>query len=205
MLVPLLVLFGVFVVTKIRMPRATAAEIAEISLATTPERLTEQLNVRERDGTVSFSVTSGRFREAELYWHTSDRDHVTRVVLEASFETPTEVIDRAKAQLGPALRFIPVARDDDTTELADLLAGGSDTWAFEAPAVTLVFRSGDYGGLRVPFKVDLRVHDFDDPSWKDQIDALWVVLSSAAFDRPGLLEDHQRSVLRLDEIQSARD
>jgi hypothetical protein len=196
-LVPVAIIIAVLVTMIANIPRATPAEIAKVSLATSPEQLATQLDARIRDGAVSLELTSGVFREITFEWHTQPRDHVTRVTLEASFKTPTAVIQRAQNQLGNALRFTPVTQDPSTTELSDILAGGSDSWIFEGPAVTLVLRSGDYGAINVPFRVDLRAHRLDDPTWKDQIDALWIVLGFAAFDTNRSLDDHHRTALRL--------
>jgi hypothetical protein len=201
---PVLIIVVVLSVVISRLPRETPAEIAQVSLATTPEHMAYTLGARVRDGAaVWLEVSESRFQEIEFSWEIQPRDHVTRVRMEASFTAQDEVIQRMEAQLGTRLRFVPAVRDPESTKISDPLAGRSDRWVVEAPAASLVFRSGYYGSSRLPFKVDLRVHRFDDPTWQDQIDALWMVLKIAAFEMAGTLEEDHRRALLLDAPETA--
>jgi hypothetical protein len=185
--------------------RISQAELADVTVVTTPQALADRLDARVEDDAVSVRLSSSAFREVVFAFEGPGGDHVSSITMEAArFKTPNAVIDRAREQLDGRLVLVPVAEGAPAEgELTDIMAGGSDVWRFEGPgrATSLAFRSGSYGSgaITVPDTVELRVHDFRVDDWRDQFEALWTVLRYAAFDLGDGLDARQRAIVGLAE------
>lgn len=151
----------------------TVAEIARLELSTTPDALAKRLGVEAKDNGLSVELRGSPFTFIGFHWDKDHLEHVKLVTLTApSSGVPAEVTERAKAQLGRTFR--PAA------------TGGHQ------------FSSGG-AGFSIGSGVQASVHVFEDPRWKQQMAAMFVVLKGAALGTSDVLDERtKRDILNLD-------
>lgn len=155
---------------------STIAELAATPIAARPDEVAKRHGVQvlgTRGATVQIRLSDGAIREAAFYWDKDRFDHVSSITLWSRTEPPdfTEVVTRARAQLGRRLR--PAATGGHQFHAKGV--------AFSASSTVQILHGANAA-----------------PGWEDAFAAMWTVLKGAALGTDDKLDERtRRDVLNL--------